>query len=38
MVQLTSPVLWENTLEELLKRGLERSFEIGPKQSLLQAS
>ena len=28
--QLTSPVQWEATLGELLARGLERSYELGP--------
>ena len=28
--QLTSPVQWEATLKELLARGLERSYELGP--------
>ncbi len=28
--QLTSPVQWEATLEALLARGLERSYELGP--------
>ena len=30
LVQLTSPVQWQKTLETLLERGLERSVEIGP--------
>ena len=29
-MQLTSPVLWEKTLNTLLDKGLERSYEIGP--------
>ena len=29
-MQLTSPVLWQKTLETLLDKGLERSYEIGP--------
>jgi malonyl CoA-acyl carrier protein transacylase len=29
-VQVTSPVLWENTLQTLLEKGLENSYEIGP--------
>ena len=29
-VQLTSPVLWENSMNTLLAKGLERSYEIGP--------
>lgn len=29
-VQVTSPVLWENTLQTMLGKGLESSYEIGP--------
>ena len=29
-MQLTSPVLWENSIHALLAKGLERSYEIGP--------
>lgn len=29
-MQLTSPVQWQKTLETLLGKGLERSYEIGP--------
>lgn len=28
--QVTSPVLWENTLKTLLEKGLQESYEIGP--------
>uniref|UniRef100_A0A7S0WU69 Malonyl-CoA:ACP transacylase (MAT) domain-containing protein n=1 Tax=Chlamydomonas leiostraca TaxID=1034604 RepID=A0A7S0WU69_9CHLO len=28
--QVTSPVLWENTLQTLFEKGLTRSYEIGP--------
>lgn len=28
--QVTSPVLWENSLKELLGRGLQGSYELGP--------
>lgn len=28
--QVTSPVLWENTLKTMLDKGLEQSYEIGP--------
>lgn len=28
--QVTSPVLWENTLQTMLGKGLESSYEIGP--------
>lgn len=30
MLQLTSPVQWESTVNTLLGKGLERSYEIGP--------
>ena len=30
VMQLTSPVQWQKTLETLLGKGLERSYEIGP--------
>ena len=29
-VQLTAPVQWETTVQTLLERGLQRSYEIGP--------
>ncbi len=29
-VQLTSPVQWEKSVNTLLAKGLERSYEIGP--------
>lgn len=29
-LQVTSPVLWENTLKTLFDKGLTRSYEIGP--------
>ena len=29
-MQLTSPVQWQKTLQTLLGKGLERSYEIGP--------
>ncbi len=28
--QVTSPVLWENTLKTLFDKGLTKSYEIGP--------
>lgn len=28
--QVTSPVLWENTMQDLFSKGLARSYEIGP--------
>ena len=28
--QVTSPVQWETTVETLLGKGLERSYEVGP--------
>lgn len=30
LVQVTNPVLWENTLQTLLAEGLQESYEIGP--------
>jgi [acyl-carrier-protein] S-malonyltransferase len=30
MLQVTSPVLWENTLQTLFAKGLTKSYEIGP--------
>jgi [acyl-carrier-protein] S-malonyltransferase len=30
VMQVTSPVQWEQTLTTLLDKGLEQSFEIGP--------
>lgn len=30
VLQLTSPVQWESTVNTLLAKGLERSYEIGP--------
>jgi [acyl-carrier-protein] S-malonyltransferase len=29
-VQVTSPVQWESTVQTLLDKGLETSYEIGP--------
>lgn len=29
-LQVTSPVLWENTLQTLFDKGLTRSYELGP--------
>ncbi len=29
-LQLTSPVQWEKSMNTLLTKGLERSYEIGP--------
>lgn len=29
-LQVTSPVLWENTLKTLFEKGLTKSYEIGP--------
>jgi [acyl-carrier-protein] S-malonyltransferase len=29
-VQVTSPVQWESTVQTLLNKGLETSYEIGP--------
>jgi [acyl-carrier-protein] S-malonyltransferase len=29
-VQVTSPVLWENTMTTLFDKGLGKSYEIGP--------
>ncbi|KAK9835003.1 hypothetical protein WJX81_003400 [Elliptochloris bilobata] len=34
--QLTSPVQWEATLAELLARGLERSYELGPNKGAIK--
>ncbi len=28
--QVTSPVLWENTMQTLFSKGLTKSYEIGP--------
>jgi len=28
--QVTSPVLWENTMESVLSRGFEKAYELGP--------
>lgn len=28
--QVTSPVLWENTMDLMLSKGFERSYELGP--------
>ena len=30
VLQLTSPVQWEATLTTLIKRGLQKSYELGP--------
>ncbi|KAG1678376.1 hypothetical protein FOA52_015142 [Chlamydomonas sp. UWO 241] len=29
--QVTSPVLWENTMTKLFEKGRAKSYEIGPK-------
>jgi hypothetical protein len=29
-LQLTSPVQWETTLQTLLEKGLDKSYEVGP--------
>ena len=30
LLQLTSPVQWQKTMDTLLSKGLERSVEVGP--------
>ena len=30
LLQVTSPVLWENTIQTLLAKGVTKSYEIGP--------
>jgi [acyl-carrier-protein] S-malonyltransferase len=30
LLQLTSPVQWETTLQTLLGKGLSKSYEVGP--------
>lgn len=30
LLQLTSPVQWETTMQTLLDKGLQKSYEVGP--------